>query len=64
VQGALGLAVAAAVESVPLCHSRGRGQGGNAAEHRERGFGLHPLGVVTGRHEELSGDFEPVKSFV
>ena len=49
---------AGAVEAGPLRQCCGRGQGRNAAEHRERGFGPHPVGVVTGCHEELSGDFD------
>lgn len=46
VGGGVGLSVAAAVESVSVGLSGGRGDRGDAAEHRERGFGVEPVGVL------------------
>src|SRR6218665_352453 len=58
VEGAVSLSVSAAVEAVALCHSGCGGQRRDAAEHRERGFGSHPVRGVYGGDEELPGDFD------
>ena len=56
VEGGVGLAVAAAVEPVPVGLAGGGGDRGDAAEHGERGLGAQPVGVVPGGDQQLAGD--------
>jgi hypothetical protein len=53
---AIGVAVSAAVESVPvLSLPAGGGDGCDSAEPGERGFAAQPVGVVAGRDKDRSG---------
>src|SRR3712207_9132406 len=56
VEGGVGLAVAAAVESMAVRLARGGRDRGGAAEHRERRFGVQPVGVLPGGDQQLAGD--------
>jgi hypothetical protein len=58
-QGVVGLAVAAAVESVAVGAARGRGDGGGAAQVGEGGLAMEPLGVVAGGDQQLPGGVDP-----
>ena len=51
----IGLAVAAAIETVPVGAAGRDGDGRSATEVVERGFGLQPAGVGTGGDEERGG---------
>lgn len=55
VEGAVGLAVAAAVESVSVGFAAGGWDGADAAQGGEFGVGGDAVGVVAGGDEELSG---------
>jgi len=57
VEGVVGGAIAAAVEAVAVGPSAASGDGGHAAQVRERCLGVQPLGVVPERGQELAGDF-------
>jgi len=49
------LAVAAAVEAVPVGLAGRCWDRGDAAEHRERGLRMQAFGVLPGSDEQLSG---------
>jgi len=56
VEGVVGVAIAASVESVSVdAAAAGRGRRGTA-QMGERGLGGNPVGVVAGAGEELAGD--------
>jgi len=55
VQGAVGAAVACAVEAVPVGSPGGGRDRRDAAQVREGGFGPQPFGVVAGGGEQLPG---------
>src|SRR4051794_32880988 len=55
VQGSVGLAVAAGVESVAVALARGDRDRARAADRRERSFALEAADVLAGRNEHLAG---------
>ena len=55
-EGVVGVAVAAAVQSVSHGGPRGRLDGAGAAERGEGGFAAHATGVVAGGDEQRGGD--------
>src|SRR5437667_8443643 len=57
VEGAVGLSVAAAVESVAVGAAGAGRQGRGAAQVGQGGFGAQPVGVVSGGGQQLPGDF-------
>ena len=56
VEGVVGVAVAASVESVSVGAAAAGRDRRDAAQVGERGFGGDPVGVVAGAGEELAGD--------
>ncbi len=56
VERGVGLAVAAAVEAVSVGASGAGGQGRDAAERGEGGFGDESVGVLAGGDQDLPGD--------
>jgi hypothetical protein len=55
VDGPVGLPVPAPVEPVPLGFAGGSRQRRHPAQHRERGFAVHPVGVVAYGDQDLAG---------
>jgi hypothetical protein len=60
VQRAVGLPVPAAVEPVPLGFAGGSRQWRHPAQHRERGFAVHPVGVVADGEQDLAAVSVPI----
>lgn len=56
VQGAVGAAVATAVEAMAPGLARGGTSRHGAAEHREARLAAHAVGILSGRDEQLAGD--------
>jgi hypothetical protein len=56
VEGVVGVAVTASVESVPVDAAAAGRDGRGAAQVGECGFGGDPVGVVAGAGQELAGD--------
>ena len=55
VDSPVGLPVPASVEPVPLGFAGGSRQRRHPAQHRERGFAVHPAGVVADGEQYLAG---------
>jgi hypothetical protein len=60
VDGPVGLPVPAAVEPVPLGFAGGSRQWRHPAQHRERGFAVHPVGVVADGEQDLAAVSVPI----